>query len=193
MLSRTRRVQTSPLRKQELERAIQFDDFEASDPDREEDGRAEYNDSFEISDEAEERSLHVGHSSNPRGVATRVVNERDEEDGGQYVTPGERFPLASRATLNFKIPMANRTLTRLCEDMKKSRWIQLFIPKAAYQATWVSLGSEFLQPLNSMSFEELDDSIMLPLRAMEYECTTWPSMLMLADFKNRSVGVEMMK
>ena len=98
-----------------------------------------------LSDEVEELSLHVGHSSNPRRIATRVVNKRDkEEDGGQDVAPGERPPLAPRAILNVETPMENRTLNRLGEEMKKSRWIQLFIPKVAYQATWVSLGSELL-------------------------------------------------
>ena len=73
-----------------VERAIQFGDFETSDQDSEEDGRAEDNDNVGLSDEVEELSLHVGHSSNPRRIATRVVNKRDkEEDGGQDVTPGE--------------------------------------------------------------------------------------------------------
>ena len=73
-----------------VERAIEIDDFEASDQDREEDGRSEDDDSFERSDEAEERSLHVCHSSNPRGVDACVANECvEKEDRGQGVTPGE--------------------------------------------------------------------------------------------------------
>ena len=74
-----------------VEQDIQYSDFESSEKDSEEDERAKDNDSVELSAEAEERSVHVGHSINPRGVATRVVNERDEEeDRGQDVNPGER-------------------------------------------------------------------------------------------------------
>ena len=48
-----------------------------------------YNYSVGLSDEVEERSLHLDHSINPRGFATRVTNARDEEeDRGQDVTPG---------------------------------------------------------------------------------------------------------
>ena len=61
------------------------------DQDDEKDGRAEENDTVELSDEAEERTLHVSHSSNPRGVATRAASERDEEeDRSQDVTSSER-------------------------------------------------------------------------------------------------------
>ena len=63
-----------------VEWAIQFNDFEASDHDSEEDGRAEDDYSVGLSDDAKELSLHAGHRSNPRGVDACVVNERDEEE-----------------------------------------------------------------------------------------------------------------
>ena len=50
--------------------------------------------------------------------------------------------------------------------MKKNRWIQLFKPNAAYQATWENLSNELMQPLNSMSLEQLADSTVLLLQAM---------------------------
>uniref|UniRef100_M4C4G3 Uncharacterized protein n=1 Tax=Hyaloperonospora arabidopsidis (strain Emoy2) TaxID=559515 RepID=M4C4G3_HYAAE len=62
--------------------------------------------------------------------------------------------------------MANRTLNRLGEEMKKSRWIQLFSPRADDQATWVSLGSKVIQPLNSMSLEQLSDNTAVMLQEM---------------------------
>uniref|UniRef100_M4BL09 Uncharacterized protein n=1 Tax=Hyaloperonospora arabidopsidis (strain Emoy2) TaxID=559515 RepID=M4BL09_HYAAE len=89
--------------------------------------------------------------------------------------------------------MANRSLKRLGEDMKKSRWIQRFSPRADYQVIRVSVGRKFIQTLNSMSLEQLDDNTVLLLRVMGYKCTTRPSKLILADFKIRSVGVEIMK
>ena len=49
----------------------------------------------------------------------------------------------------------------------------------------MSLESELLQPLNSVSLEELSDNTVLLLLE--------PSKIMLADLKTRSVGVEMMK
>ena len=66
----------------EVEQAIQFDEFEGGNQDSGEDKRSEDNDSVGIIDEAEEHLLHVGHSSNPHGVAECVVNERDEEEAG---------------------------------------------------------------------------------------------------------------
>ena len=61
-----------------MKRTFQFDDFEASDQNSEEDGRAEDNDSVGLSDEAEELSLHLGSSSNSREVATCVFDKRNE-------------------------------------------------------------------------------------------------------------------
>ena len=125
-----------------VDRSIHFDDSEASDQDCEEDGNADDNDGIEYSHEAEERSLHVGHVINPRGVDRPQADESDEEeDGCQGVAPGERPPRAPRATMNAETPMANRALCLLTEDLKKSRWIQLFHPNAAYQATWENLGN----------------------------------------------------
>ena len=66
-----------------VERAIQFDDFEASDQDSEEDGRDDDNDSVGLKDEAEERSPHVVHSSNLRGLlhawSTSATNKKMED------------------------------------------------------------------------------------------------------------------
>ena len=91
-----------------MDRAILFDDFEASGQDSEEDGHADDNDDVEFSHEAEERSLHVGHVRNPRGVDRRQADDPDEEeDGGQGVTPGERTPLAPRATMIAETSMEN--------------------------------------------------------------------------------------
>ena len=92
-----------------MKRTIQFDDFEASDQNSKEDGRAENNDSVGLSDEAEELSLHLGSSSNSREVATCVFDKSaKKEDRGQDVIPGERTSLAPRAILNVETPMANR-------------------------------------------------------------------------------------
>ena len=74
-----------------VERVILFDNFKASDRYTEDNGRDENNDSVGFSDVADQRSLHVRDSSNPRGVSTRMASEREEEeDKGQDVTPAER-------------------------------------------------------------------------------------------------------
>ena len=84
-----------------VDRAIHFDEFETSDQYSEEDGKSYYSDVVVFSNEAEERSLHAAHVSNPRGVEGIQADERDEEeDGGQGVTPRERPPLAHRAMMN---------------------------------------------------------------------------------------------
>ena len=58
------------------------------------------------------------------------------------MTPGELPPLAPRVTWNVETLMKNLELNLLAEDTKKSCWIQIFSPRAAFQATWVTLGSE---------------------------------------------------
>ena len=114
-----------------VDRAIHFDDFEASDQDSEEYGHADDNDTDVFIHEAEERLLHVSFFKNPRKVDRRQADERDEEDDGyQGVTPGEQPPLAPKATMNAETPVANWDRCRLAEEMKKSGWIQLFNPKA---------------------------------------------------------------
>ena len=91
------------------DRAIYFDDFEASEPYIKENDNTDENDAVVFSHEAEERSLHVGHVINPSGIETRQTDERDdEEDGGQGGTPGKRSPLVPRATMNAETPLANR-------------------------------------------------------------------------------------
>ena len=103
-------------------RAIKFDDSEASDQDIEAVGHADDNNAVVFSHEEEERLLYVGHFSNPRGIERRQADERDEEEGGgQGVTPGERPSLAPKATMNTQTPIANQALCRLAEEMKKSR------------------------------------------------------------------------
>ena len=73
-----------------VDRAIHFDDFEASDQDSEKDGHANDNDDVEFSHESEDRTLHVGYIINPRGIERSQADERDEEeDGGQRVNPGK--------------------------------------------------------------------------------------------------------
>ena len=61
-----------------VDRAIHFDDFEASDQDSEEDGHADYNHAVVFLHESEERSLHVVHVSNPRGINGRQADDLDE-------------------------------------------------------------------------------------------------------------------
>ena len=65
--------------------------------------------------------------------------------------------------------MANRTMYRIAEELKKCRWIQLFQPKPAYLATWANMGNELMQSFNSMSLEQLADSTVLLLRAIKYK------------------------
>ena len=77
--------------------------------------------------------------------------------------------------------------------MKKSRSIQLFKPKAPYQATWANLGNELMQSLNSMSLDQLADSTVLLLRAMGYMCEMVPTKLILSSFKVRLVGSELVR
>ena len=50
-----------------------------------------------------------------------------------------------------------------------------------------------MQPINSVSIEQLADSTVLLLRAMGYKCEMIPTKLMLGDFKVRLVGSEMVK
>lgn len=89
--------------------------------------------------------------------------------------------------------MANRTMCRIAKEMKKSRWVQLFKPKSAYQEMWASLGNELMQPINSVSIEQLADSTVLLLRAMGYKCEMISTKLMLGNFKVLLVGSEIMK
>ena len=77
--------------------------------------------------------------------------------------------------------------------MKRSKWIQTFSIVPAYQAKWSELGGELIQPLNSMTIDQLVDATILLMRAMGYRCTTQPNKLMRTDFKIRSVGLELMK
>ena len=50
-----------------------------------------------------------------------------------------------------------------------------------------------IEPLNSMSLEELSNNTVLLLRAMRYKCDTSPSKLMLTDSRTSLAGFEMIK
>ena len=50
-----------------------------------------------------------------------------------------------------------------------------------------------IEPLNSMTLEELANNTVLLLRAMRYRCDTRPSKLMLTDSKTSLAGFELMK
>ena len=115
-----------------VDRAIQFDDFEASDQDSEEDGNDYDNDADVFSHESEERSIHVRHVSNPRGVDRRQADDRDEEEMVVMVCPMVKASLAHRATMNAETPLSNRDICRLAVEMENSRWIQLFRPRESY-------------------------------------------------------------
>ena len=119
--------------------------------------------------------------------------KQEEEDCGQGFTLGQRPPLAPWTTINADTPMANRTMYRLAEEMKKGRWIQLFQPKPAYLATWANMGNGLMQSFNSMSLEKLADSTVLLLRAIKYKWQMVPTKLMLANFEISLVSSELVR
>ena len=96
-IGRTPRAESNPVKliithaDARVYQVINFDDFESSDKDSDEDGHADDNDVVVLSHEAEQRSLHVGHVIDPRGIDRRQVDERNEEkDRDQGVTPNGR-------------------------------------------------------------------------------------------------------